>query len=75
MKNAALTGGGKMCKSGGKCRFCLSGWAGYERKGESMEPMTDFQFKSLLRLVLEILKNSKNLEDAIEKIEKLLSEQ
>ena len=40
-----------------------------------MEPMTDFQFKSLLRLVLEILKNSKNLEDAIEKIEKLLSEQ
>lgn len=31
------------------------------------EPMTDFQFKALLKMVLEILKSSKSIEDAIAK--------
>lgn len=36
------------------------------------EPMTDFQFKKLLQMVLEILKSSKDLPEAIKKIENLL---
>ena len=36
------------------------------------EPMTDFQFKKILQMVLEILKSSKDLPEAIKKIENLL---
>lgn len=36
------------------------------------EPMTDFQFKKLLQMVLEILKSSKDLPEAVEKIENLI---
>ena len=36
--------------------------------------MTDFQFKALLKMVLEILKSSKSIEDAIAKVEALVDE-
>lgn len=38
------------------------------------EPMTDYQFKTILKMVLDILKSSKDIEEAILKIEKLLEE-
>lgn len=37
------------------------------------ENMTDYQFKKLLEMVLEILKGSESKEQAIEKIEALLN--
>ena len=37
-------------------------------------PMTDFQFKALLKMVLEILKSSKSIEEAIAKVEALVDE-
>ena len=36
------------------------------------EPMTDYQFKTILKMVLDILDSSKNIEEAKEKIEDLL---
>jgi hypothetical protein len=36
------------------------------------EIMTDYQFKKLLQMVLEIMKSSENLEEATCKIEALL---
>ena len=36
--------------------------------------MTDFQFKKLLEMVLEIMRSSKDLDEAIQKVEKLASE-
>jgi hypothetical protein len=36
------------------------------------EQMTDFQFKTFLKTILEILKSSNNLDEAIEKVESLL---
>ena len=38
------------------------------------EQMTDYQFKKLLEMVIEILKGSKDKEEAIEKIEALLNQ-
>lgn len=38
------------------------------------EPMTDFQFKALLKMVLEILKSSGSIEEAIAKVEALVEE-
>lgn len=38
------------------------------------EAMTDYQFKALLKMVLEILRSSKSIEDAIAKISDLLEE-
>ena len=35
------------------------------------ERMTDFQFNKLLQMVLEIIKSSKSLDEAIAKIERL----
>lgn len=35
------------------------------------ERMTDFQFNKLLQMVLEIMKSSKSLDEAIAKIERL----
>lgn len=37
------------------------------------EIMTDYQFQTILKMVLEILKNSKDLPEATEKIENLLN--
>ncbi len=39
-----------------------------------MEGMTDLQFKVFMKLILELLKSSKDLEDATEKIKDLLNE-
>lgn len=38
------------------------------------EQMTDYQFKKLLQMVLEILKSSKDKEEAVKKIEALLDQ-
>ncbi len=38
------------------------------------ENMTDYQFKKILEMVLEILKGSDNKEEAIKKIEALLNQ-
>ena len=37
--------------------------------------MTDYQFKKLLQMILEIMEGSGDLEEAKEKVEKLLSEE
>lgn len=39
------------------------------------EPMTDYQFKTLLKMVLDILDGSQNIEEATEKVKKLLSDE
>ena len=45
------------------------------RKGQVMtEAMTEYQFKALLKMVLEILRSSKDITDAINKITELLDE-
>ena len=36
------------------------------------EPMTDFQFKTLLKMVLDILKSSKDIDEAVAEVENLL---
>jgi len=38
------------------------------------EAMTDYQFKALLKMVLEILRSSKDIPEAIRKITELLDE-
>lgn len=38
------------------------------------EAMTDYQFKALLKMVLEILRSSKDITEAIKKITELLDE-
>ena len=38
------------------------------------EKMTDFQFRTVLKMVLDIIKNSKDITEATEKIEKLINE-
>jgi hypothetical protein len=45
-----------------------------EKGGKMEEQMTDYQFKKLLEMVLEILKGSKDKEEAVEKIEALLNQ-
>ena len=39
------------------------------------EKMTDYQFKKIIELVLSIVENSKSLDEAIEKIKKLLEKE
>lgn len=39
------------------------------------EIMTDYQFKALLTLVIDIIKGSTDKNDAIEKLEKLLNKE
>lgn len=47
-------------------------WQG--RKGEKMEEqMTDYQFQTILKMILEILDNCKDIEDAKEKVKALLN--
>ncbi len=43
--------------------------AGKEIKGETN--MTDFQLKKILSMVLEIMKSSKDLDEAVKKVEGL----
>lgn len=38
------------------------------------EVMTDLQFKSIIRMILSILKKAESKEEAIEELEKLLEE-
>lgn len=38
------------------------------------EPMTDFQFRTILKMVLDILEGSKDIEEAKEKVKNLLEE-
>lgn len=38
------------------------------------EKMTDFQFKAILKMVLEILNGSKDIEEAKEKIQALITD-
>lgn len=53
----------------------LGEYGGKARKENIMdEPMTDFQFKALLKMVLEILKSSGSIEEAIAKVEALVDE-
>lgn len=48
---------------------------GKRQKGETMqELMTDYQFKALIALVLDIIKGSASKEEAAEKLQKLLDE-
>ena len=37
--------------------------------------MTDYQFKKIIELVLSMVENSKSLDEAIEKIKKLLEKE
>lgn len=47
-------------------------WQG--RKGEKMEEqMTDYQFQTILKMILEILDNCKDIEEAKEKVKALLN--
>lgn len=56
-------------------RWDLGEYGGKARKENIMdEPMTDFQFKALLKMVLEILKSSKSIEEAIAKVVALVDE-
>lgn len=46
------------------------------RKGKKMnEPMTDYQFKTILKMVLDILDSSENIEEAKEKVRNLLTDE
>lgn len=45
---------------------------GKEKKVENI--MTDYQFKTLLKMVLDILKSSKNIEEATERVERFLKD-
>lgn len=56
---------GKLDEYGGKCQ---------EGKTMNEEVMTDFQFKSLLKMVLTILEDCNTVDEAKEKIETLLNE-
>ena len=48
---------------------------GKRQKGEQMqEVMTDFQFKALIKLVLDILNGSSTKEEAAKKLQELLDE-
>ncbi len=39
------------------------------------EPMTDYQFKTLLKMVLDILESSEDIESAKERVKKLLEDE
>ena len=39
------------------------------------EPMTDYQFKTILKMVLDILESSSSIEEAREKVKNLLNEE
>lgn len=38
------------------------------------EKMTDYQFRTVLKMALDIIKNSKDIKEATKKIEKLIKE-
>lgn len=39
------------------------------------EPMTDYQFKTILKMVLDILESCSSIEEAREKVKNLLNEE
>ncbi len=39
------------------------------------EVMTDFQFKAIIKMVLEMLKSSKDIQEAINKVSNLLEKE
>lgn len=39
------------------------------------EPMTDYQFKTILKMLLDILESSSSIEEAREKVKNLLNEE
>lgn len=46
------------------------------RKEKTMqEPMTDYQFKTILKMFLDILNSSKDIEEAKQKVKNLLEEE
>lgn len=45
-----------------------------ERKGENMEGMTNEQFRVVLKMIIQILRDDNVKEETIKKIEDLLSE-
>lgn len=52
-----------------------SNFGGKSQKGEPMNDiMTDYQFKTILKMVLDTLKSSQNIEEASEKVENLLED-
>lgn len=49
-------------------------YGGRCQKGEKMEEqMTDYQFQTILKMILEVLDNCKDIEEAKEKIKALLN--
>lgn len=39
------------------------------------EPMTDYQFKTILKMVLDILGSSEDIDEAREKVKKLIEDE
>lgn len=39
------------------------------------DAMTDFQFKTIIKIILDVMKSSKNLEEAIQKVEEYLRDE
>lgn len=49
--------------------------AGAGKEKDMNEPMTDYQFKTILKMVLDILENSDDIDEAREKVAKLLKDE
>ena len=57
-------------------RATLTSTVASARKENHMdEPMTDYQFKTLLKMILEILDTSKDIAEAREKVKNLLEDE
>lgn len=52
----------------------LTKYAGKRQKGEIMEGMTNEQFRIVLKMVIQIIKDSDSKEEMIKKIEDLLNQ-
>ena len=48
---------------------------GQDEKGEQMEGMTNEQFKTTLKMIIQMIKDSKDKEEAVKKIEALLEKE
>ena len=49
--------------------------AGKSRKGGKMETMTDYQFKSIIKMVLDIVTKSKDKDEIRKALEELLNDE
>ena len=47
-------------------------WAASARKEKRMDEMTNEQFRAILKMIVQMIKDSKTKEDAIKKIEALI---